>query len=392
MVTRMRGHELTLSEKAFIAATRAGEPFSASSFVVTSPSDQDDPVADIRASVLEGLADGIFGGPPLGRRGLHLTGARITGSLNLSDAVFQGPLVLRSCQFTDRPVLDRVRAPLLDLRNSQFPFGLSADDLRIDGHFVLDTVMATATISLMGARIGGLLSMDRAHLNAGRYDEAFNGRGLKVDASVYMRRLSALGSITFDSATVGERFLMVDSVIEAERKAFNGACLNVTGDCFFIGIIATGAVFLLDVQVGGAFDVRNSRFFMPGAVALNLEKAVLDRAVFRSLSKSCDGRLNLADARIDTLFLDTPSEGWPTGLRVRAPDVRIGSLPAYTRASRDGWIAWLDAQEPWTPHAYQQVGARLREAGHEACAKAVYIAMRRGQRTLGCCWILVHGD
>eukprot|EP00752_Nemacystus_decipiens_P001151 g1151.t1 len=478
----MREDDLTQLEQAFLDAARAGEPFAVPGFAGEAPPDADDPARDIRAEVLEALIDGRFAGPPPGRKGFFLIGARIRGALDLSDGDLGFPLALRACRFPDRVALNRLRAPALALSDSRFQSALSAAHIRIETNLLLDAIEASASLDLMGACIGGQFSMTKAVLEAGRDGEAFNGQGLHAAQGVFLRGLRATGTVALNRAEIGGQLAMTGAVLDAgqdgvafngqglhaaqgvflrglrvtgtvdlngaeigyqlsmngavlkvgqDGKAFNGQGLNAAQGVFLRGLRATGTVALNGAAIGGplamegavldagpnglafrgerlsaaqgaflkgldatgavqffgarlrgSFEVAGATFRRPGGVALELEKASVDRAWLKGLTGACEGVCDLGDARIDTLYLDTPAEGWPRNLTVVAPDIRIGSLPAYTRSRRDGWIGWLDAQEPqyWAPHAYQQVAARLREAGHEDCAKAVYIAMRRKQR------------
>ncbi|MCR9218973.1 MAG: hypothetical protein NXI21_01985 [Alphaproteobacteria bacterium] len=478
----MREDDLTPLEQAFLAAARAGEPFAVPGFTGEAPPDADDRAHDIRAEVLEALIDGRFAGPPPGRKGLVLLGARIRGALDLSDGDLGFPLALIACRFPDRVALDRLRAPALALSDSRVDAALSASHLRIDTNLVLNAMHASAPLDLMSARIGGQLvmnkavldagpdglafqgqglhaaqgafldglratgtvdlnaaeiggqlSMNEAVLDAGPDGEAFNGQGLSAAQGAFLDGLRATGTVDLNAAEIGYQLSMNEAILDAgpnglafrgqglsaaqgaflrglratgtvdlataeiggplsmtkavldagrDGLAFRGQGLSAAQGAFLKGLDATGTVQFAGARLGGSFDVPGATFRRPGGAALTLEKASVDRAWLKGLTGACEGVCDLADARIDTLYLDTPAEGWPRNLTVVAPDIRIGSLPAYTRGRRDGWIAWLDAQEPqyWAPHAYQQVAARLREGGHEDCAKAVYIAMRRKQR------------
>jgi hypothetical protein len=376
----MQESSLTNLERRFIDAVRGGEDCVVLNGQV--PPDTDDPNHTIRGAVVQALVDGTFGGAQIGRFGIRLRGARITGDLNLSDITISYPLTFYACRFTGRPTFDRSRLPAFSASNSHFQSGFSANDCSITSDFGLNGITAHGKVEIIGADIGGQLLMKGATLDAGQDGRAFNGQGLRATQDVFMDSLRATGTVALTSANIGGQLVMNGATLDAGQDglAFNGQGLRATQNVFMNELIATGAVYLFGARIGGSFEVVGATLKRPGGVALNLEKSTLARAFFLGLAGACVGRCNLSDARIDTLLLNPMGEGWPRGLKVVAPGIQIGSLPGYQRGRRDGWIKWLDAQDPWSPHAYQQVAARLRDGGHEACAKAVYIAMRRRQR------------
>lgn len=110
--------------------------------------------AEIIARLLLGGAERRAGQTP----GLQLSGARITGRLDLSYAEVQHPLILKECDFEQAPILTAAHTGLIGLATSRLP-GLQAADAVIGGGLRLEACVINGPLLLSGAQVSGTLGL-----------------------------------------------------------------------------------------------------------------------------------------------------------------------------------------------------------------------------------------
>lgn len=120
------------------------------------------PERTVRAEVLRAL---LVGGPTSEGdiAGLKLTGARVSGQLNLMYGTVDHPVRMRSCHFEQAPNLYGARLPVLVLSDSVLP-GISAGNLRVDGVLRLSCCRVTGPLRLQGAKTSGAVFLNGARL------------------------------------------------------------------------------------------------------------------------------------------------------------------------------------------------------------------------------------
>src|SRR4030088_2254885 len=129
-------HELTARERELVTATVAGEELVCSDLAVDQLAESDDPEHGVRAEVIRDLLLGRHGNT-LDPRGLQLTGARITGQLDLTGLHSPIALALNRCWFEQVLLAGNAHLPSLYLTGSHVP-ALNADGLRVDGDVFLN--------------------------------------------------------------------------------------------------------------------------------------------------------------------------------------------------------------------------------------------------------------
>ncbi|NED04286.1 oxidoreductase, partial [Streptomyces sp. SID6648] len=118
------------------------------------PPDPAPPDQVIRAEVVAALLLGAHtANAPGDRPALRLTGARITGRLDLGFTDITAPVHLTDCRFDETPLLRAARTRELSLTGCALP-GLVADTAQID-----------AGLTLTHCRLTGPLVLDRAQIN-----------------------------------------------------------------------------------------------------------------------------------------------------------------------------------------------------------------------------------
>src|SRR5581483_5016326 len=94
---------------------------------------------------------------------LRLTGARITGHLELSGAEISKTLWLDECYFDEAPDLADSRTRTLRINRSSLP-GLNATNARIDGQLSLNSTIVSGRLKLVLAHITGELTLNGTQL------------------------------------------------------------------------------------------------------------------------------------------------------------------------------------------------------------------------------------
>ena len=146
------------------------------------------PARTVRAGLLRLLILGGGGDLRLQEKGLRLSGAMVTGILDLEGCRIPRDIALIDCRFAASPVLHSAIS-IICLDGSALP-GLQADRLEARGGLSINGATVTGNIRLRGVRIGGNIEADGATI-------AVPG-GIAVDAE----GLEARGGILLRGANV----------------------------------------------------------------------------------------------------------------------------------------------------------------------------------------------
>ncbi|MEV5707341.1 hypothetical protein [Actinoallomurus sp. NPDC052274] len=239
---------------------------------------------EVRAEVIAALLSGARPPEPGRVPAVRLTGAKITGLLDLSFADVPYAALLRDCDFAETPSLYGARLRQMNLSGSRLP-GLHASDARIDGLLWLKGCRFDGPVLLVGTQVDGALSLSSA----------------RVD---------------------GERALQADG-------------LTVARDLIAAGLTVSGSARLRGVRVQGAIILDRARLFCPGGVALDLDRARVEGAVALGNGLRAEGMVSLRSAVIGgTLEMSGAELVNPSGIALRGHLLTVGSsLRASIRAS-----------------------------------------------------------
>ena len=378
----------------------------------------------IRAEVIAAL---LLGAAPPARgqvAAVRLTGARITGPLNLGHSVITGPLSLRHCEFEAAIDLGGARVRSVDLEGSELA-GLEAPLAQVDGNLRLISGTCSGQIVLTGARIAGALQMQRARLdhpgqvallgNRLVIDDDLLAQEAVVDGEFRLAGARVGGMVGLDGATLrheGRRALtaykltvgagllarsgfsavgevaLYDADIDREVD-FRGAALSNPGGAALAatglrtgsylglsdGFTAQGSVWLSRVKVGAEINLSGGRITNPGGDALYGRYAQATTLVLDAGS-ALEGTADLRSARF-TDIRDHPA-AWPARLRLSGLDYRVLD-PPLAAARRVRWLS-LDT-DGYLPQNYETLAAMYRALGDDAGARVVHLAKERARRT-----------
>ncbi|WP_330288795.1 oxidoreductase [Streptomyces sp. NBC_00576] len=390
-----------------------------------SASPVEEAVRTVRAEVLAALLLGAGPEPAPGDRpALRLTGARITGRLDLRFTEIAVPVVLTDCRFDEAPQLQGARTRELVVTGCQLP-GLVADTAQIDGRLVLSRCRLTGPLVLTRTQIHGDLDLrdtviaspgveaiSAVHATVGgdalctnlAVDGGFRLSGASIDGEFDLEgaALRNLGGhaldayhvritedLTFHPGFSAEGRIILSGATVGAAIGFCGARLSNAGDIALEavdvtvsrnfdlgrGLTVEGGIRLDGTSIGTELSFRDATLTHPDATALSL-RATRARETDLRTQRPIDGAVDARNAHLGTLY-DAP-DTWPADLRLAETtyDALAFPLPA---AERIRWIRRADGG--YLPQPYEQLAAAYRRLGHEDEARTVLLAKQRHRRT-----------
>ncbi|CUM35733.1 membrane-associated oxidoreductase [Streptomyces venezuelae] len=153
----------------------------------------------VRAAVIAALLLGANDERAGAVSALHLTGARITGLLDLSGADVGHTLWFEDCLLDEAVRLRGTTTRTVRIRNSRLP-GIDARLARIEGALDLrNTTLEGGSLSLINARVAGELTLTDARISGPEEWAVFAG-GLVMEGAVFAKRLTTRGGFRIPGA------------------------------------------------------------------------------------------------------------------------------------------------------------------------------------------------
>ncbi|GAA2110082.1 hypothetical protein [Actinomadura alba] len=424
----MRIEELSSPERALWEAFPRGGSvdLTTGNPVFDDPSDADRWTADrvVRAEVIVALLLGAQDAEPGEIAAVRLTGARITGTLNLGHAEVTVPLALTGCSFDESPHLYWASMRSMHILRCRLP-GLVASGTTVEGHLWLEGSHVSGGLWLDGAHITGILNLSGVHLlNPG--GDALLGDRLAVDANVYCDQgftadgevrlpgariggqlifrgarlrnpsgsalyasrldvaanvfcdggFSANGAVRLRGARVGGYLSLVGAVLNhPDRTALNADDLAVETDVYCSdGFDAKGLVSFAGARIGGQLSLRGGRISNAGGIALSCQRLQADDVLLRP-AEPIEGLVDYSYAKISRLR-DDPAT-WPAGLQLDGlsydaidPPLRAQERLNWLRRDTDGY----------QPQPYERLAETYRSIGLDAEGRTVLLAKQRDRR------------
>ncbi len=358
-------------------------------------------------------------------RGLVVSSAKITGSLNLSFLKVIFPLTFFRCQFQEKILIRNSDLRQLALNGCQTK-GLDGTGATVRGDLSLaNNFTATGRVDLSGCTVGGDLDCHGAVLHA----DTKKGTALRASRSKIGRRVRlcngfrAEGRVNFIGAEIDGDFdctggsfsnpssaaLVADaSIIQGDVKFCHNSMSKIRGPSFK----AHGEVSLVSAEISGALRCSGGVFTNPKGVALSADNVKINRDMFLDENFTAEGLIRLlgADIRGD---LDT------TGARVANSTISMARSHVGTlRDSVESWpergnldlggftydriadapvdaklrLKWLRLVLPaedkkldgaFSPQPYRQLANVLGRQGHDAEARKILIGLEDDRRKYG---------
>lgn len=384
--------DLTAAEKQLLAEYASGE-----GVVIGDgkrPGASAGPERQIRANLIRYL---LLGGcdelkEKVHEKGVAISGARVTGTLDLEGCESKIDLLLENCHFDKRPNLLSARLASVILNLSALP-GLQGDRLFTTGSVLLRGAVAKGEVWLLGAQIGGNFECTEAKLETrGKEIAALNADRLSVTGNVFLRRAEVTGAVKLLGAQIGGALDCDAAKLEArgiESAALNADRLSVTGSVSLRKAEVIGGIRLTGAQIGGNLECEGAQLTAHEGgqeglgTALAIDDAKIAGGFFLREGASIKGTLDMASAEIGSLPDDPTC--WPGPGNLILNRCRYGAFTGIGVTAQER-ICWLALQDPtqfgrdFWPQPWEQCAKVLREMGHRSDARLVLIDKEERQR------------
>lgn len=278
----------------------------------------------IRAEVLRDLLLGDVRPPAA----LSVSGAEITGRLNLDFLRIDCPVRLTGCRFTDPVTAQWAQLRLLDLSGSELP-GLDLDGGHIDGHLWLSRCRIPGMSAVHTRVVGDVVLDDAVLTRAEESAPALDAHDLTVGGGLRARQLTADGGIVLRTAHIAGNLNIEGARLTAgPGLALHCTDIEVGSDVLARDVTADGEIRLSGGTFGGPVNLHGATVTNPGRVALATQHAQLQE-LLRMTRITVHGRTRLEAAQVTGALLLTDARlDNPDDVALDAGAVRIGRIEA----------------------------------------------------------------
>ncbi|PBC75727.1 hypothetical protein BX265_0402 [Streptomyces sp. TLI_235] len=345
----------------------------------------------VRAEVLAAL---LLGGGPAAVRGrvggVRLTGATVTGQVDLTGAGVELPVQLRECEFEQRVLLRGATMRSTSFLGCRLR-GLDGWLLRVDGNLFFEDSVIEGRLTLTRAHITGELRLSGVRLTASELLEpsapgeqpapawAFWAGGLVMEGGCFARKgFRCRGGLRLVGATFGGGLFMEGAELDNPGgDALSGDDLTASTMILTDGFTARGAIRLPGATVRSRLSLDGATLHGDGTTALDATRLTAGD-LHLTPAAAPQGAVDLSAAQVAVLHDNAVA---------RAADTRLDGLAYVSLQGATGLadrLAWLQHSSGYTPQPYEQLAAWYRRIGHDDDARRVLLAkQRRRRRTLG---------
>ncbi|MEO5873688.1 MAG: hypothetical protein ABIS86_16200 [Streptosporangiaceae bacterium] len=336
-----------------------------------------DPDPVVRATVIAQL---LLGGCPISPGhvpAVRLSGALITGCLNVSGGDVDCELRLERCVLVQEPEFGNARTRQLRFAACILP-GFDGGGLRAEGYVSLSGSVIEGQVQLLRAQLLGGFRMNGTRITSQDDRFAFFSGGMTVEAGMFARDAEIIGGMRLTGSRInGGLFLQGARLVNPGRLALDGQNLVVTDamECS-AGFTSVGSVKLRNAQVNGtlSFD-QAGQISNPGHLALHLAHMQISELIL-SPALPIEGTVSLAYSKVGVI-LDSEAV-WPRQLRM--PGLVYESLRGGAVARRIDWVS--RDPEGFRPQPYEQLAAWYRRDGNDNLARRTLLHKLRARRKL----------
>lgn len=334
----------------------------------------------VEASLLSMLLTANTGASGWTHRPLRLSGARITGTLDLESATLTRPLYLEDCFMEDSITLNDADAITIRLTGCHLP-GMLCSGLHTRGDLRLnDGFTAIGNIDLHGARIGGKLDCDGGTF-INPHGTALTAHSLKVEGDMWCTDgFRVTGEVDLLGAYIGGQFDCHGGIFSNKNgKSLKASRVTVSGSMYCReGFTATGEVNLRSAHIGGQLSCVQGTFSNENDVALRLYRTEVAKDVVFG-PRSLTGMLNLSFAKIGS-WRDAETT-WPDKGKLRLNGLSYSFIEAQPPVSARRRLQWLQHNaEGYLPQPYDQLASAYTAQGDDSAARTVQISAQWRRR------------
>ncbi|NJQ02427.1 oxidoreductase [Streptomyces zingiberis] len=372
------------------------------------------PGRQVRARVVALLL--LDGPPPQPGRvtALKLTGARVTGTLDLAGGAV-GPFVeLRGCRFDREVVLPEARFSTLRLVGCRIP-RLEAARLQTEGDLHLPRCTVHRGIRLTDARVGTDLLINQLVVERDRKGRSIVADGISVGQDFQAELIESHGELSLRGAQIGVSLSLRGSRLSNPqgRRALNAPQLTVErtlymtaagvgGSPFATGTTppyglntppygttprdgmlvrpfeCVGGIRLDDGRFGDALDFDRARFELDSGQELSMRRIQTPELRFLC-ERPQRGRVVLSGAKVVNLV--DRAESWPGPGGLAMAGFSYECLIPRGRFPLPERLEWVAAATPeYAPEPYEQLSNALRTSGEDTHARVALLAKQRRRR------------
>ncbi|MFE0135820.1 oxidoreductase [Streptomyces sp. NPDC059037] len=335
----------------------------------------------VRASVVGALLLGGNPGQPGDVPALRLAGARISGTLDLSEAEIGHGMWFDGCWFEQGVRLYGAATRTIGIKGSRLP-GLDLTMARVEGRVAFRRTVLSGRLGLLNARLAGeLVLSDSVISRPGEW--AVVAGGLVMEGGLFCRGTTVHGGIRLLGAQLAGGLHME----RAQLRHPDGVALladhAVVGSTMALseGFTAEGTVSLRGAQIADQLTLDGA-FLRAGGMALDCARMQAGVFVFTP-AEPPSGLMNLQDARATTVH--DREDVWPDTVRLQG--FTYGSLHEngdLQERSVERRVAWIRRHPGYAAQPYEQLAAWYRQIGHDDDARRVLLVKQRHRRkTLG---------
>lgn len=330
---------------------------------------------------------------------LRLTGARITGRMELGGASLARSLWLEQCYFEEPPDFADARTRTIRIVDSFVP-GFNALNVQIDGQLDLNRSVVTGRLRLVMAHVTGEFTMNGTTL-VNPSDWTLFAGGLTVDGGFFCRHgFTSQGGMRLVGAHLnGGAFLDGAAFAAGGKNALVADNLKVEGRMICDGLTADGALRFPGARIAGDFSWVGAIVRSRGSIALDFRRLVAEELILTLAEPVC-GMVNLENVRVSVLCDDPMT--WPLDLRldglvydslisVAERGANDREVQRYLTDSADTSAAFTPAKDRlvwlhrngagYRPQPFEQLAAFYRSVGHDDEARKVLLDKQRFRRT-----------
>ncbi|GGT62714.1 hypothetical protein [Streptomyces purpureus] len=307
---------------------------------------------------------------------LKITGARITGVLDLKHARIDAAIRLSHCHFDGVPELYGAQLRQLNLSGSVLP-GLTSATLRVEGVVRMTGCRVRGPVRLGGVQISGALFMEQARFTAPDDSEpVLQLNQAVIGADLWAPEMRAHGQVRLTGASVAGRINVQDAEFhQPGGTALDAQNLTVGAHVRARRIRTRGGVELRGSRISGRLDLLHARLSHPGGTALRASSCVIGELWLHGGDR-IEGALNLRRSRIEIMNLEP--EMLPD--QVHLGNLTYTALTPHEPAERRLPMLERDG-ERYEPYGYEQLTAAYRHVGDDEGARYVQLAKQRRRRT-----------
>jgi len=258
---------------------------------------------------------------------VFLSGARITGRLDLSGIDFAPPLLLQGCALDEPLVIADSMCRSVRLYGCHLPgvkgaWLISAGDLHLRGCHI------NGAVDLTGAYVGGQLVLSTSELsNPGGV--ALRADGLVVAGDMFCRDKAVVeGEASLVAARVAGELRFTGSTLRNPGGvALRADRITVEKDMYCReGFAAEGEVRLYGGHVKGQLNFNNATLRNPGQVALNADQLVVGSHLYCHDHFVAQGEVRMVAARVGgEVRFSTSTLSNPNGVALRADRLAVAA-------------------------------------------------------------------